>query len=311
MIGNLAIVLRRVVYYLAVAVMLLGRSAPADAAADVDGTRFCVERPGWMPRSLCIAEADYVRDVCRTIAELAQAYKLPEAYFARLIWQESRFDFLAISPAGAQGIAQFMPGTARLRALRNAFDPAEALDRSAEYLRFLADKFGNLGLAAAAYNGGEGRMSRYVNAGGYLPGETRYYVEIITGLPVEAWQQDPLPAPDFRLGKTKPFIESCLQMAESEAAPTLDRAPSEWRPWGVLLAQNFTQSVAVRHFERVQAAHQKLIGAEKLMLLLARNPNFGPRLRHYAMIGRDSRKDAEALCAKLQADGGSCIVRKN
>jgi hypothetical protein len=44
---------------------------------------------------------------------------------------------------------------------------------------------------------------------------------------------------------------------------------------------------------------------------LARNPNFGPRLRHYAMIGRDTRKDAEALCAKLQADGGSCIVRKN
>ena len=79
----------------------------------------------------------------------------------------------------------------------------------------------------------------------------------------------------------------------------------------MLLAQNFTQSVAVRHFERVQATHAKLLGAENLMLLLARNPNFGPRLRHYAMIGRDSRKDAEALCAKLQADGGSCIVRKN
>ena len=78
-----------------------------------------------------------------------------------------------------------------------------------------------------------------------------------------------------------------------------------------MLAQDFSEAVAIRRFERVQAAYPNLLGREKLMLLMARNPNFGPRLRHYAMIGRNTRKDADALCASLQAAGGSCVVRKN
>lgn len=287
---------------------------PAVAAAEKEADpRACLATaevaPGWA--AACIRQSAFFRDTCAAISLFAWREGLPSGFFARLIWQESRFDPYALSVAGAQGIAQFMPSTARLRDVRNTFDPAEALAKSARYLRFLADKYGNLGLAAAAYNGGEGRMTRYVNAGGYLPGETRYYVEIVTGLPIEAWQAQPAPEPDYRLSKTEPFIDACVKMAETEAAPRLDRPPSEWRPWGVLLAQNFSQPTAIRSFERVKAAHPKVLGKEKLMLLLARNPNFGPRLRHYAMIGRDTRKDAEALCAKLQADGGSCIVRKN
>jgi hypothetical protein len=91
----------------------------------------------------------------------------------------------------------------------------------------------------------------------------------------------------------------------------MDRPPSEWMPWGVMLAQNFSQAVAIRHFERVQAAYPKLLGSEKLMLLMARNPNFGPQLRHYAMIGRNNRADADALCTAIQNAGGACVVRKN
>lgn len=297
---------------LLIAMLLL--SWPATAAEDPPADpRFCLATtataPAWT--ATCIRQSSFFRDTCSTISRFAWRENLPAGFFARLIWQESRFDPYALSVAGAQGIAQFIPSTARLRGLQNAFDPTEALAKSAAYLAFLAEKYGNLGLAAAAYNGGEGRVTRYVNAGGYLPGETRYYVEIVTGLPVEAWQQDPPPAPDYRLSKTRPFIDACITMAETEATPTLDRPPSEWRPWGVLLAQNFSQPTAIRSFERVQAVHPKILGDEKLMLLLARNPNFGPRLRHYAMIGRDTRKDAEALCARLQADGGACIVRKN
>lgn len=296
---------------LIIAVLLL--SWPVIAEETDENPRYCLATsaagPSWA--ATCIRQSTFFRDTCTAIAVFASRERLPAGYFARLIWQESHFDPYALSVAGAQGIAQFMPSTARLRGLQNSFDPAEALAKSARYLRFLADKYGNLGLAAAAYNGGEGRLTRYVNAGGYLPGETRYYVEIITGLPVEAWQQDPPPQPDYRLSKTEPFIDACVRMAESEAAPTLDRPPSEWRPWGVLLAQDFSQAIAIRRYERAKAAHPKVLGEEKLMLLLARNPSFGPRLRHFAMIGRDTRKDAEALCARLQADGASCIVRKN
>ncbi len=297
---------------LIIAVLLL--SWPTIAATDrEDDPSFCLatseDAPAWAAN--CIRQSAFFHDTCRAISTFAWREQLPSGFFARLIWQESRFDPYALSVAGAQGIAQFMPSTARLRGLENSFDPLEALAKSAQYLRLLADKYGNLGLAAAAYNGGEGRMTRYVRSGGSLPAETRHYVEIITGLPVEAWQQVPPPAPDYRLSKTSPFIDSCVKMAETEATPSLDRAPGEWRPWGVLLAQNFSQPTAIRTFERVQAAHSKVLGDEKLMLLLARNPNFGPRLRHYAMVGRDTRAEAEDLCRRLQASGGACIVRKN
>ena len=82
----------------------------------------------------CIALASYIPDVCRTIEAVARLNGVDVNFFARLIWKESLFDAGAISPAGAQGIAQFMPGTAALRGLRDAFNPAAALAASAEYL---------------------------------------------------------------------------------------------------------------------------------------------------------------------------------
>ena len=74
---------------------------------------------------------------------------LPVEFFARVIWQESRFDARAVSPKGAQGIAQFMPRTASWRGLADPFDPIESLRHSAAYLRELLSRFGKLGLAAA------------------------------------------------------------------------------------------------------------------------------------------------------------------
>ena len=91
-------------------------------------------------------------DVCRTLEEAAAENSLPVEFFARVIWQESRFNARAVSPKGASGIAQFMPQTAGWHGLADPFDPIEALRHSAGYLRELRDRFGNLGLAAAAYN---------------------------------------------------------------------------------------------------------------------------------------------------------------
>ena len=91
-------------------------------------------------------------DVCRTLEEAAAENGLPVEFFARVIWQESRFNARAVSPKGASGIAQFMPQTAGWHGLADPFDPIEALRHSAGYLRELRDRFGNLGLAAAAYN---------------------------------------------------------------------------------------------------------------------------------------------------------------
>jgi soluble lytic murein transglycosylase-like protein len=105
------------------------------------------------------AQTPTVDDICRALEQSAAENALPVEFFARVIWQESRFDAQAVSPKGAAGIAQFMPATASWHGLANPFDPVEALRHSAAYLRELLDRFGNLGLAAAAYNAGPARVS--------------------------------------------------------------------------------------------------------------------------------------------------------
>ncbi|WP_020177341.1 transglycosylase SLT domain-containing protein [Methyloferula stellata] len=119
--------------------------------------------------------------------QAAAANELPTDYFTRLISQESGFNTTAISLAGAQGIAQFMPATARDYGLKDPFDPIEALPKSAELLRDLKNQFGNLGLAAAAYNAGARRVHDWLNGRGYLPKETWAYVYAVTGHSPEDW----------------------------------------------------------------------------------------------------------------------------
>src|ERR1043165_1031234 len=133
-----------------------------------------------------------VDEICRTLAQAAADNDLPEEFFTRLIWQESRFDPTAVSPAGAQGIAQFMPQTAATRGLTNAFDPLMALRESASYLRELRTTFrGSLGLAAAAYNAGPAPVEAWLAGRGSLPLETQAYVRIVTGHGAETWKLQP------------------------------------------------------------------------------------------------------------------------
>lgn len=132
--------------------------------------------------------------ICQTLVQAAAANDLPVEFFVRLIWQESRFDPSAVSPMGARGIAQFMPATAAMRGLTNAFEPLQALRESASYLRQLRVTFGgNLGLAAAAYNAGPGAVAAWRAGRVALPFETQAYVRLVTGYTAEAWtaQQTP------------------------------------------------------------------------------------------------------------------------
>jgi soluble lytic murein transglycosylase-like protein len=125
--------------------------------------------------------------ICQALATAAAANDLPFEFFTRLIWQESRFKPEAVSRAGAQGVAQFMPATARLRGLENPFDPLEAIAKSAELLRDLRREFGNLGFAAAAYNAGPQRVRDWLAGKRTLPSETRTYVRIVTGHSAQEW----------------------------------------------------------------------------------------------------------------------------
>jgi hypothetical protein len=134
--------------------------------------------------------------LCHTLASAAQANGLPTGFFARLIWQESKFQQRVVSHAGAQGVAQFMPAVAAERGLDNPFDALSALSHSARFLKEHVKFFGNLGLAAAAYNAGTRRVTEWLARRGPLPAETRNYVKVITGHAPEKWiepQQIDLP----------------------------------------------------------------------------------------------------------------------
>jgi hypothetical protein len=126
-------------------------------------------------------------EICDTLIEAARNNDLPAHFFIRLLYQESSFRPYAISSAGALGIAQFMPETAGDRGLDNPFDPLQAIPESARLLRDLSKKFGNLGLAAAAYNAGPRRIEEWLAKKGPLPQETQAYVKTITSWPAETW----------------------------------------------------------------------------------------------------------------------------
>jgi soluble lytic murein transglycosylase-like protein len=125
--------------------------------------------------------------ICEAVKTAAEEHDIPIGFFVRLLWQESRFRAAEVSSAGAQGIAQFVPQTAVEMGLRNPFDPLQAIPASAKFLRKLYNQFGNLGLAAAAYNAGGGRIEKWLSRRSSLPQETRAYVKIITGHKAEAW----------------------------------------------------------------------------------------------------------------------------
>lgn len=132
-------------------------------------------------------------DLCDAATIVAEQYRLPIQFFTNLIYQESSFETHVVSWAGAQGIAQFMPGTAAENGLVDPFDPIPALKASGRFLADLLTQFGNLGLAAAAYNGGPRRVQDWLDKRGGLPGETRDYVERVTGLTPESWMPSVAP----------------------------------------------------------------------------------------------------------------------
>ena len=257
----------------------------------------------------CISAASYVADVCSTIERAAGENALDPNFLARLLWKESLFEPSAISPAGALGIAQFMPGTARIRRLDDPMNPAKAIHASADYLRFLIDGFGNVGLAAVAYNGGERRARNFVGGGQVLPYETQDYVESITGHNAWKWRDEPPAQIDLRLDKTAPFAEACVKLAANRGLKEFTPADRVW-PWGVILASHPRQSGAQQQIDRLNRQLRPILGGKRVSYVRKTLSGSGRRV-YTAQVGYASRGEANAFCSQFRAIGGRCIVLKN
>jgi hypothetical protein len=243
--------------------------------------------------------------ICSALAAAAAQNDLPTDFFARLIWQESRFDPTAVSRAGAQGVAQFMPATATWRGLSNPFDPLEAIAESAKLLRDLRREFGNLGLAAAAYNAGSGRVRDWLAGRRALPRETTAYVRIVTGYSPEQWA-----GPSAGMGEMK----SEKPVPCGEIAAFVARAPppaSKPTPvWGVELVGGPTDETALAAYRRVEQKYASILVGRQAYVVhhgLGR----GSMGWAHVHVGADDRPSAEKLCADLRGAGVSyCEVQR-
>jgi soluble lytic murein transglycosylase-like protein len=287
-----------------------GATAPAEAAPAAGN-----DNPP--PTAAARTDADLRESVCLMIESAARAQRLPLEFFARVIWQESRFQPGVVGPRTrsgdrAQGIAQFMPRTAAERGLLDPFDPVQALPKSAEFLRELADRFGNLGLAAAAYNAGPQRVRDWLSGARTLPAETRHYVYAITGLSADEWA---------RGGRREPMQTppNCRQlMALLHRAPNPFVAKLEERvtlvaasPWGVQLAASFSREHALSNYAMLAKRYADILAGRDPSLLSTVLRSRGTQPLYQVRVGAETRGAADSLCGSIRRAGGACMVLRN
>ena len=293
-------------------------AAPAPAAPDAPDPPAAAAPPPPPAAPAPPASANVRESVCLIIELAARANDLPLEFFARVIWQESRFRPDAVGPVTrsgqrAQGIAQFMPGTAAERGLLDPFDPVQALPKSAEFLRDLRRQFGNLGLAAAAYNAGPQRVRDWMAGARTLPAETRNYVLAITGLPAEDWARSGNREPE------QPARPNCAQLMAM-----LTRAPNRFvekltervnlvavAPWGVQLSANFSRDKALASYAALARRYGEILeGRDPSLLSTTLRRPTAPTF-YQVRVGADTRAAAEGLCGSIRRAGGACLVLRN
>jgi hypothetical protein len=248
---------------------------------------------------------------CQVLMDAAAAHNLPPDFFVRLIRQESNFDPSSVSHKGAQGIAQFMPGTARWRGLADPFEPQQALQESARWLRELREQFGNLGLAAAAYNAGPRRVQEWLGGRGNLPGETRAYVRIITGRSAEEWAQGNIADEAMGLSGQLPCdqLVSGVRIQPGITVTTRDRTLAG--EWGLQLLGNWSESQALSDYKALQKRFQPVLGDRPPMIIRSRMAGRGGAPWYLIRVAESTRDRARQLCSRLEAIGGSCLVFRN
>jgi hypothetical protein len=261
-------------------------------------------------------DGDAKDSVCLMVESAAKSNGLPLDFFVRVIWQESRFQSGAVGPVTrngqrALGIAQFMPETARERRVLDPFDPVQALPKAAEFLNELRKQFGNLGLAAAAYNAGPRRVQQWLAGSGGMPRETRSYVQAITGIAVEDWAG---------VDKDKKLPDSGERSNCRELIALLNRAPNRFvaqlersvmrdflKPWGVQVAAGFGRDQALVMYARAMKGLTAIAHPQGEPILFRAS---GTSSFYQVRIATNTRREAYELCGRIRNSSGACLVKR-
>lgn len=255
------------------------------------------------------------QSICLLLESAARSNELPIEFLVRLIWRESRFRPSAVGPTTrssrhALGIAQFMPGTAAERNLLDPFNPIEALPKAAEFLKDLRNQFGNLGLAAAAYNAGPARVRAWITGTGSMPAQTRAYVQAVTGNTIEEWVSTRDPQPKAEDAKSCETVMAAL----NQPPPTFFTALQQrvvmgtLEPWGAILGAHRSRPEILDRYAALQRRFGEVL-AGRDPILLDRGASFFAR--YQIRVGADSRPAANDICKKIHSAGGDCVVLRN
>jgi hypothetical protein len=275
---------------------------PMSARSNTQAVKAGCAQPGSCVAQASAGEPDEIRPVETSQAPEPTPSSVPAAVVSVC---KALAAAAAVSRAGAQGVAQFMPATASWRGLADPFDPVEAIAKSAKLLSDLRREFGNLGLAAAAYNAGPGRVRDWLAGQRGLPHETRAYVRLVTGQSAEQWTGVQAGHAEMHVANAVP----CRQIAGLFARPPVPVAkPPD--PWGVVLAGSSSDETALAAYHQLQEKYASILAGREPRVVhhgLARGGMGWARVH----VGAESRTSAEKLCANLRAAGASCLVQRN
>ena len=170
--------------------------------------------------------------------------------------------------------------------------------------------FGNLGLAAAAYNAGEGRVSRWLSSGGFLPLETENYVLDIMGEPADEFHRRDLRR-HGAAARSEAEVPRRLPQAAGDHVDGRRHGDASYEAWGVQVAGNFRRAAADPAVAARAGASRRCLPDYEPVVSRVRTP-IGRRGIYAVRIGVDNRATMPTSSAsKLRGAGGSCIVMRN
>jgi len=179
----------------------------------------------------------------------------------------------------------------------------------------LQKQFGNLGLAAAAYNAGPQRVRDWLSGKRTLPRETRNYVLKVTGYAAEQWAGPQA----VTLVTMPPAKTTCGQMAQGAVKPPapvkIAAVPAAATPssssWGVQLIGDRSEANARLAYMRMKMKHQAILGGYEPVVLRTTVKTTGLVVWNRLRIDAATRQIADLLCSKLRSVGENCLVQHN